>query len=125
MTPDDRKYTKTHEWIQLTGDTATVGITDHAQDALGDITFIELPPIDETYEAGGECAVIESVKAASDIYAPVAGQISDINEELEEAPETVNDDPYGSGWLFKMQGVREGDLSDLLSAAEYEDFIEQ
>jgi glycine cleavage system H protein len=124
MTPEDRRYVKTHEWIKVVGDTATVGITDHAQEALGDITFIELPATGETFERGHECAVIESVKAASDLYAPVTGEIVEVNAALATKPELVNEDCYGKGWIFKMKGFDPDDLDDLLDAPEYEATLE-
>lgn len=120
MTPEDRKYNQSHEWIKADGDEWVIGITDHAQKELGDITFVELPEIGSAKTAGQEAGVIESVKAASDIYAPVRGEISAVNEALEEAPEQVNEDPYGNGWIFKMKNVSDADLAKLLSAADYE-----
>jgi glycine cleavage system H protein len=120
MTPDDRKYTKSHEWIKVEVDIAVVGITDHAQEEMGDITFVELPSLGESVEAGTECAVIESVKAASDILAPVAGEIVEVNQALEEAPELVNESAYEDGWLFKMRGFDEDAVEALMDADEYE-----
>lgn len=120
MTPDDRKYVKTHEWIKLEGDLAVVGITDHAQEALGDITFLDPRPVGTALAAGAECGVIESVKAASDIYAPVAGEVAEVNAALEAAPELVNQDPYGKGWILKLKGVDPAALGGLLTAAQYE-----
>ena len=119
MTPDDRMYVKTHEWIRVEDDIAMVGITDHAQEALGDITFVELPTVGEFVQQGGECGVIESVKAASDIYAPVSGVVAEVNSELEERPETINSDPYEDGWILKLKRFEEEDIEALLSAAEY------
>lgn len=98
----------------------TVGITDHAQSALGDITFVELPTVGEIVKKGDECAVIESVKAASDIYAPVTGRISEVNSEIEDSPESINKDPYGDGWIFRMKNMEEDEATKLLSATEYE-----
>ncbi len=120
MTPDDRKYAASHEWIKIEGDTATVGITDHAQEQLGDITFVELPAAGKQVQRGAECAVIESVKAASDIYAPLSGEISEVNSALEDAPETINSDSYESGWLFKMKNIDTAGIAELLDAAGYE-----
>ena len=105
MTPNDRKYAKTHEWVRIDGDVAVLGITDHAQKALGDITFVELPAEGKTIERGGSCGVIESVKAASDIYAPMKGEVAEANHELEAAPELINQDPYGAGWVMKMKNT--------------------
>ena len=120
MTPDDRKYTRSHEWIKVEDDIAVVGITDHAQESLGDITFVELPSVGESVDAGSECAVIESVKAASDILAPVAGEISEVNNSLEDAPEMVNESAFEDGWLFKMRNFSEDEVEQLLDADEYE-----
>ncbi|MBN1557029.1 MAG: glycine cleavage system protein GcvH [Lentisphaerae bacterium] len=125
MTPEDRKYVKSHEWIKMENETAVVGITDHAQEALGDITFVELPATGETIEQGHECGVIESVKAASDIYAPVTGEVAEVNTELETKPEIINEDPYGKGWIFKMTGVPAEQYEDLLDSAEYEHTIDE
>ena len=125
MTPTDRKYAKTHEWAKEDGDTVIVGISDHAQEALGDITFVDLPQVGQTVEKETECAVIESVKAASDIYAPVSGEISAVNSSLEEAPETINKDPYDSGWLFKLTKVSKEDLAGLMDATGYDNSIKE
>jgi len=118
--PADLKYTASHEWVRLEADgTVTVGITDHAQEALGDIVFLELPEIGRRVEAGKECAVVESVKAASDIYAPVAGEVVARNDAAVDAPESVNQDAYAA-WLFKLKPATPGDLGSLLDAAAYE-----
>jgi glycine cleavage system H protein len=118
--PADLKYTASHEWVRLEADgTVTVGITDHAQEALGDIVFLELPDIGRQLEAGKECAVVESVKAASDIYAPVAGEVVAKNDAAVDAPESVNQDAYAA-WLFKLKPVNAADLNGLLDAAAYE-----
>jgi len=124
MTPNDRKYSKTHEWVKLDGTTATVGISDHAQDALGDITFVELPQAGTDIKKGGECGVVESVKAASDIYSPVGGRIEKVNEALETTPENINSDPYGEGWIFTVKNVNPVDLDDLMDAKAYETLLE-
>jgi glycine cleavage system H protein len=124
MNPKNLRYTKTHEWINIEGDSATVGITDHAQDALGDITFIELPKKGENVKMGGECGVIESVKAASDLYSPISGVVADVNESLETAPEDINNDPYGNGWIFKLEKINPAEINDLMNAADYEAFLE-
>ena len=123
--PKELSYTKTHEWIGNDGDgTITVGITDHAQASLGDLVFVELPEAGKKVGAGDAVAVVESVKAASDIYAPVAGEVAEVNEQLEDAPELVNEDPFGEGWLFKMQ-VDDADVLDtLLDADTYEGIVE-
>ena len=119
--PQDLFYEKTHEWLRIDDHTATVGITDFAQNQLSDLTFVELPEIGKVVEAGDEVAVLESVKAASDIYAPVAGEIVAVNCELDEAPEKINNSPYEEGWLFKIKFEKEEDVDNLLSAEAYED----
>jgi len=121
MTPGDRKYTSSHEWVRVDGKFVYVGITDHAQEQLGDITFIEMPHVGESFEQGDECAVIESVKAASDIYAPISGEIDAVNEQLESTPEIVNEDAYDAGWIFRMRNFNADELESLLSADEYEE----
>jgi glycine cleavage system H protein len=123
--PADLKYTESHEWIQENGDgTATVGITDHAQDALGDLVFVELPEMGKQFAAKDACAVVESVKAASDIYCPVSGEIVEVNEVLDGAPETINSDPYGEGWIFRVSLTDAGELDGLLDASGYESVLE-
>ena len=119
-TPAGLKYTKSHEWVRRESDgTVTVGISDHAQNLLGDLVYIELPEAGRTLEAGKECAVVESVKAASDVYAPVSGEITAVNAALADKPETVNQDPYGEGWMFKLKPANPKELDGLLDAAEY------
>ncbi|MYF70084.1 MAG: glycine cleavage system protein GcvH [Proteobacteria bacterium] len=119
--PENLKYTRDHEWIAETDDgTAVVGITDHAQEALGDLVFVELPEMHRDVETGDVCAVVESVKAASDVYSPVAGNIAEVNLALDESPELVNADPYGEGWLFRMTPASPADLEELLDAQAYE-----
>ena len=118
--PGELKYVSSHEWIREEGDgTVTIGVTDHAQEALGDVVFVELHDIDAEVSSGDDAGVVESVKAASDIYAPVSGVVVAVNEDLEDAPEMVNSDPYGDGWFFKLQLTDESELDDLLSADEY------
>jgi glycine cleavage system H protein len=120
-TPSELKYASTHEWARLEEDgTVTVGITDHAQNALGDVVFVELPEVGAEYSATDEAAVVESVKAASDIYAPVSGEIVAVNETLEESPETVNEYPYSDGWFFRIQPSDISELENLLSAEDYD-----
>lgn len=117
--PANLKYAKTHEWARLDADgIVTVGITDHAQEALGDIVFLELPKVGDTLKTGQECAVVESVKAASDIYAPIAGEVVDANQAAVDAPELVNQDAYAN-WLFKLKPANVGELDALLDAAGY------
>ena len=120
--PGDLQYTRTHEWVRREGDTATVGITDHAQDELGDVVFVELPEEGATFGAGDAFGTIESVKAVSDLYAPVGGEVVEVNSALDDVPEKVNEDPYGDGWILKLRVSGEGDL---LSAAEYEKVLEE
>lgn len=124
--PHELKYTKSHEWVRTEGDgSVTIGITEHAQEALGDMVFIELPEVGNEYDASEECGVVESVKAASDIYAPLTGEIVAVNEELSDAPELVNSEPYLDGWLFKMQPSASDELDNLLSAEEYEESLNE
>ncbi len=119
--PNDLKYLATHEWVRLAEDgTATVGISDHAQEALGDVVYVELPDVGQELEAGAEAAVVESVKAASDVYAPISGTVIEINEALEEGPEKVNESPYGDGWFFRIQPGNTSELDQLLNAAAYQ-----
>jgi glycine cleavage system H protein len=123
--PIELKYAKTHEWARLEDDgTVTVGITDHAQTALGDVVYVELPELDVVLDAGEEAGVVESVKAASDIYAPVGGTIIAVNQVLEDAPETVNQDPYGEGWFYKLRPNDVGELDELLDAEGYGEVAE-
>lgn len=119
--PSDLKYVASHEWLKLEDDgIITVGITDHAQDLLGDVVFVELPEVGRTVSADEEIAVVESVKAASDVYAPIAGEIVEINEELVDSPELANEDPYGKAWFFKIKPENASDYDGLMSADEYE-----
>jgi glycine cleavage system H protein len=120
--PDELQYTRSHEWVRREGETATVGITDHAQDELGDVVFVELPEVGATFDAGEAFGAVESVKAVSDLCAPVGGEVVEVNGALEDAPEKINEDPYGDGWILKLRAGGEGDL---LSAQEYEQFLEQ
>jgi glycine cleavage system H protein len=117
--PNDLYYAKTHEWLKIDEEIATVGITDFAQNQLSDITFVELPDVGREVEAGDEVAVVESVKAASDIYSPVAGTIVEVNANLEDSPDMINASPYEAGWLFKIELRKEEDVDNLMSAEEY------
>lgn len=117
--PTNLRYTKSHEWIRQEGDTVVVGITDHAQQELTDIVHVELPKLDTTITAGQACAVVESVKAASDIYSPVSGEIIATNDQLSNQPELLNRDPYGQGWIFKVKLRDPAELDELLSADDY------
>lgn len=120
-TPTNLKYAASHEWARDEGDgTVTVGISDHAQDSLGDVVYVELPEIGATVSAGEEAGVVESVKAASDIYAPVSGEVVAINEALEDEPETINGSPYDDGWFFRVKMADPSELENLLDAAAYE-----
>ena len=117
--PDGLFYTKEHEWIRVEGDEVVIGITDHAQDALTDIVYIELPEVGEVCEDMGEFAVVESVKSASPIFAPLAGEITAVNEELEDAPELMNQEPYGAGWIIRMKLDDVSAVTSLMSPADY------
>ncbi|MEB3766481.1 glycine cleavage system protein GcvH [Acinetobacter sp. MD2] len=118
--PSELKYAASHEWAKIEGDVIVTGISDHAQDALGDLVYIELPEIGREVAAGEQTGVVESVKTASDIYAPVAGTIVEINTNLEDDPDFVNDDPYGKGWLYKIKPTNLQDIENLLSNTDYE-----
>jgi glycine cleavage system H protein len=117
--PSDLKYTKSHEWVHVSGNTATVGITDHAQHELTDIVFIELPDVGKNVKSGDDCAVVESVKTASDIYSPVSGEVLETNKSIVDDPASVNSDPYDSGWFFKIKLSNPAELNALLSPAQY------
>ena len=120
--PEELQYTKTHEWIRLEDDIATVGITEHAQEELGDVVFIELPEKGASFGAGESFGTVESVKAVSDLYAPVGGEVVEVNETLNDSPELINEDPYGDGWMIRLRVSGE---DDLLSASEYEKVLEE
>ena len=122
--PSELKFLSSHEWVSVDGDVATVGVSDHAQELLGDLVFVELPEVGATVSAGDSVAVIESVKAASDTYAPVSGEIIEINEDLEDSPERINDDAYGDGWMYRVKMEDAGEVNDLLDADAYSDSIE-
>ena len=118
--PADLKYVDTHEWLRLEADgTVTIGITDHAQELLGDVVYVELPQVGTSYETGAEAGVVESVKAASDVYAPIAGEVVAINDDLVNAPEKANQDPYGEAWFFRVRPSNAAELDSLLDAAGY------
>ena len=121
--PEDCRYLESHEWARRDGDTARVGITDFAQDELGDVVFVELPDVGDEVEQEGEFGVIESIKAVSDLYAPVSGEVTAVNEALFDEPELVNEDPFGDGWMLEVELADEGELEDLLSPEAYEDQI--
>ena len=117
--PTDLSYASSHEWVNVEGDTATIGISDHAQEELTELVFIELPEVGSQLTVGDPCAVVESVKTASDIYAPVSGQVIETNDALDTEPGTVNEDPYGDGWFFKIRLANPKELDDLLSPDDY------
>jgi len=122
--PADLKYTKEHEWVRDNGDgSVTVGITDHAQELLGDLVFVDLPEVGASLETGGDCGVVESVKAASDVYSPLDGAVTEVNESLGDAPEIINSEPYDGGWIYKMSPSDAGQLDGLLDAAAYEQLL--
>ncbi len=121
--PEELQYTKSHEWVRTEGDTATIGITDHAQEELGDIVYVELPEEGATFEAGEPFGTVESVKAVSDLYTPVGGEVAEVNTTLDDSPEKINEDPYGEGWIVKLRVSDEG--SGLLSASDYEQLLEE
>jgi glycine cleavage system H protein len=123
--PSDLKYTKEHEWVRLDGETVTVGITDHAQDSLGDVVYVELPEEGASVTKGEAFGVVESVKAVSDLYAPVSGDVVEINEAAVDSPEVINEDPYGEGWMIKVAASDLGELDDLLGHDDYEKFVEE
>ena len=117
--PSDLKYAKSHEWVRVSGDTATIGITDHAQHELTDVVFVELPALNREVKAGEACAVVESVKTASDIYSPVSGKIIEINKAVVDNPALVNTEPYGTGWFYKIKLSNPGEVDALLSPENY------
>lgn len=121
--PEDVKYSKEHEWVLVEGGVATVGITDYAQDQLGDIVFVELPAVGDKVSKEDAFGVVESVKAVSDIYAPVSGKVLEVNDDLPENPEMLNEDPYGDGWIIKIEMSDPEELDDLMNAAEYEQYV--
>jgi glycine cleavage system H protein len=125
--PTELKYTESHEWVRIDEDdnTVTVGITEHAQKALGDLVFVDLPEVESDVATGDECGVVESVKAASDIYSPITGEVVAVNEKLLEKPELVNQDPYGDGWIMRLRPANFDDLDDLMTAEAYEEKLNE
>ncbi len=121
--PAEYRYTNEHEWVSVDGNTATVGITHHAQDQLGDVVFVELPSVGAKLVAGGPFGAIESVKAVSDIYAPISGDVTEVNQSLLDAPELINEDPHGKGWLVRLTVVDRSELAALLSVKQYAEYI--
>ena len=118
------RYTNAHEWVRMEGDVAVVGISDYAQEQLGDVVFVELPDVGASFAQSGQAAVIESVKAASEIYAPVSGEVTEVNSALDDAPETVNGDPTGVGWLFKMKASDAAELDGMMDEAAYQAYVD-
>jgi glycine cleavage system H protein len=123
MYPENFRYTKEHEWVLVEGDTGTIGITDHAQDELGDIVYVDLPKTGARIEQGKSLGSVESVKAVSDIYSPVSGEVAEVNRALADSPETLNSDPHGAGWLVKIRLSAPAEVAALMSAADYESYI--
>jgi glycine cleavage system H protein len=121
--PENFKYTKEHEWVSLDGDHGTIGITDHAQEELGDIVFVDLPKVGTSVTKGQTFGSVESVKAVSDIYSPVTGEVSGVNELLQKSPEKLNEDPHGDAWLIQVKLASTSELNDLMSAADYQKYI--
>ncbi|HEX7998507.1 MAG TPA: glycine cleavage system protein GcvH [Pyrinomonadaceae bacterium] len=120
--PENLQYSKDHEWISVEGDIGTIGITDHAQNSLGDVVYVELPKVGDTFEAHESFGSVESVKAVSEIFTPVGGEVTEVNDSLQDEPEQVNADPYGAAWMIRIRMKNPGEVDSLLSAAEYEDF---
>ncbi len=125
MNPDDLRYHKEHTWVKASGRKATIGITDYAQDALGDIVYIDLPEVDMDVEANSEIGEIESTKATSSIISPLNGRVTEVNEDLSESPEIINEDPYGKGWIAKIELDDASELEELMDAAEYTKYVEE
>ncbi|MGE5509457.1 MAG: glycine cleavage system protein GcvH [Chitinophagales bacterium] len=125
MYPKELRYSREHEWVKTSGKRAIVGITDHAQHELGDVVFVELPEVGAQVSQGGELGVVESVKAVSEVYAPISGTVVEINEALRDRPETINTDPYGEGWIAIVELADPGELDELLSADDYKAFVEE
>ncbi len=123
MYPENFRYTKEHEWVLVEGDAGTVGITDHAQEELGDIVYVDLPKVGSRVEKGKSLGSVESVKAVSDVYSPVTGEVTAANQALADAPETLNSDPHGGGWLVKIKMSDPAEIQDLMSAADYEKYV--
>jgi len=120
--PEDLHYSKDHEWVRVEGDVAVVGITDYAQNSLGDVVYVELPKVGEEFAANESFGSVESVKAVSEVFSPVSGTVAEVNEALTDEPEKVNGDPYGEGWMIKLRMSNPGEVDSLLTSAEYEDF---
>jgi glycine cleavage system H protein len=125
MTPEDRLYTKEHEWLKVDGEIGTVGITDHAQNALGDVVYVEVPKVGDKLTAGQTFGTVESVKAVSELFTPASGEVIEINAGLGDAPETINKDPYSSGWMIRIRLSNKNETSKLMSAKQYDDYTKE
>jgi glycine cleavage system H protein len=125
MTPTDLLFTKEHEWLRIDGEIGTVGISDHAQKELGDVVYVELPKSGDRFDSGGAFGSIESVKAVSELFMPVAGEVVEVNDELGSAPEKINADPYGVGWILRIRLTNKSETADLMSAEEYDEFTKE
>ena len=125
MSPDDLLYTKEHEWLRIAEDGGTIGITAHAQEELGDIVYIELPKVGTKFDSGETFGSVESVKAVSELYIPVSGEVIEVNDELGSAPERINDDPYGNGWMIRIRLLNKDEMGDLMSAEEYDEYTSE
>ena len=125
MTPSDLLYTKEHEWLRIDGETGTVGITDHAQQELGDVVYVELPKPGDKFDSGAAFGSVESVKAVSELFMPVSGEVVEINEELGGAPERINADPYGVGWMLRIRLTNKGETAGMMSAQQYDEFTKE
>jgi glycine cleavage system H protein len=125
MSPGDLKYTKEHEWLRIDGQTATVGITHHAQKELGEVVYVELPAVGATFDAEAAFGNVESVKAVSELFLPVSGEVTAINEELGAAPEKINEDPYGEGWMIRIRMLKMNETAGLMSAAQYDEYSKE
>ncbi len=125
MTPDDLLFTKEHEWLRIVGETGTVGISDHAQKELGEVVYVELPKVGTKFDSNEPFGNVESVKAVSELFLPVSGEVIEINEELGTAPEKINQDPYGEGWMIRIRLLNQNDTADLMSPEEYDEYTKQ
>ncbi|MDX1763543.1 MAG: glycine cleavage system protein GcvH [bacterium] len=125
MDPDQLKYSKHHTWVGVEGDEGTIGITDYAQESLGDIVYVDVPEEEEDVEAGEEVAEVESTKATSSVIAPVSGTVIEVNDDIEDSPDTINEDPYGDGWIVRIKLAEPSELKGLMTAAAYAKFIEE
>jgi glycine cleavage system H protein len=125
MNPENLFYTKEHEWLRVEGETGTVGITDHAERELGDVVYVELPKVGDKFTAGQTFGTVESVKAVSELFIPASGEVIEVNEELRAAPETINQDPYGKGWMIRVRVDNKSDTAHLMSAKQYDEYVGQ